>query len=370
MTGAFDAMGGCTNPRDQGACSHSVQSPKVVLTLVNRLLLLFKRIVASFQLGASGVLHIIYRSCGSENAKGRPTYYDKTLCLMSLIRAFENLDKNAAELIFLNDGPIPPDRLALMESTGEVIAHANLGMRGSMRAALAIPIQRAWDPNDLVWFAEDDYLYLPHALSDLAAAAEAYPDAAYFALYALIGLRPPYGGTATDRIPKRFPGDGLDRKLTTVNDRIWCQALSTTSTFGGRVKTIEEDRTLMHLAMMSGGAWDHTTCLMYQGYRPYPISSIFHLLRASNGLTSALRCAAVSVGLIALNGYQVARAWTGPGNRLLVAPETALITHLESVFLAEGTDWQSVAKDTRDWTTKRQSNRAGSGWSSFQTQPA
>jgi hypothetical protein len=231
-------------------------------------------------------------------------------------------------------------------------------MQGSMRAALAIPIERAWDPNDLVWFAEDDYLYLPHALSDLVAAAEAYPNAAYFALYALIGLRPPYGGTATatDRIPKRFHGHGLDQMLTTVNDRAWCQALLTTSTFGGRVKTIEEDRTLMQLAMMSGGAWDTTTCLMYQGYRPYPISSIFHLLRASTGLKSALRRAAFSVGLIALNGYQVARAWTGPGNRLLVAPETALITHLESAFLAEGTDWQSVAKDTRQWTTTRHSS--------------
>ena len=79
-------------------------------------------------------------------------------------------------MIFLNDGPIPEDRLQVMEKSGEVLARSKLGARGSMRAALDIPVVRAWPHRPLVWFAEDDYLYQPCALNDLIAAAAAYPD--------------------------------------------------------------------------------------------------------------------------------------------------------------------------------------------------
>jgi hypothetical protein len=118
--------------------------------------------MASF-LELNCVLHIISRSYAGENKKGRPDYYSKRLSLISLIQAFQQLKPGTAELIFINDGPIPEDRLTLMKASGEVLMRSKLGMRGSLQAILELPTLRPWPEDDLVWFAEDDYLYQPNA---------------------------------------------------------------------------------------------------------------------------------------------------------------------------------------------------------------
>src|SRR6266511_6323917 len=133
-----------------------------------------------------GRLQVIYRSHGRENTKGSPPYYRKLLALVSLLRAAEEA-REPVDLVFLNDGWIPPERLAIMRSAGEVVAEARLGgNEGSFRKALAIPRVRKWSDDDLVWFAEDDYLYDPRALAGLIGAAAAMPEADYLALYASI----------------------------------------------------------------------------------------------------------------------------------------------------------------------------------------
>ena len=58
------------------------------------------------------MLHVVYRSYGGENAKGRPPYYSKLLALTSMVRAAE-LAGEHVHLVFLNDGTIPADRLAV-----------------------------------------------------------------------------------------------------------------------------------------------------------------------------------------------------------------------------------------------------------------
>ena len=50
-----------------------------------------------------------------------------------------------------------------------------------------------------------------------------------------------------------------------------------------------------------------------------------------------------------LNFYQVARALKRSNRRHLVAADPALITHLETSYLARGTDWRSVAARTKQW---------------------
>lgn len=296
------------------------------------------------------MLHIVYRSYGGENQKGRPSYYSKLLALESTIRAFEELPKGAAELIFLNDGPIPGDRLRVMEASGEIIARANLGMRGSIRAGMALPAQRRWKPGDLVWFAEDDYLYLPQAFGDLLKAAELFPQAAYFGLYAQIGDRLP-NGNPTDET--RVPASWRESEVTLVNGHPWRRGLSTTSTFGARVKPLLEDRRMMDMAMESGGAFDHTTCLMYQGHMPYPMFALTEPLRSTKDAKDWLRRAAISTVRAGLNGYQAMRKVTGSSIRLLVAPEPALSTHLETAYLASGNDWEAVARSTKEWAQAR-----------------
>jgi hypothetical protein len=297
--------------------------------------------------GLERMLHIVYRSYGGENMKGRPAYYSKLIALLSLVRSFQQIRNGLAEIIFLNDGPIPADRIRVMEHMGEVVARSGLGMRGSMRSALALPSIRGWHKSDLVWFSEDDYLYLPQALDDLVVAADIYPQASYFGLYALIGARLPNGCQFEDL--NRVPRHWKNTKALAVDERDWWRALSTTSTFGGRVNAIAEDVRMMRLAMRSGGAWDHTTCLMYQGFLPYPISSFLDIVADNEGQRSWLRRLAICSARLGLNSVQLARILRRSRKKLLIAPSPALITHLETLYLATGTDWGAVAESTQKW---------------------
>ena len=191
---------------------------------------------------------------------------------------------------------------------------------------------------------EDDYLYQPRALNDLIAAAETYADASYFGLYAMIGARLPNGSPSEDRVPSEWP----DPETKLVNGHPWRRALSTTATFGARAKALVEDRSMMRLALRSGGAWDHTICLMYQGFRPYPMSSLINSLLDQTAAKSWLHRLGVFNARIGLNLYQAARAKYA-NRRRFVAADPALITHLETLYLAQGTDWRSVAASTQQW---------------------
>jgi hypothetical protein len=296
--------------------------------------------MASF-LELNCVLHIISRSYAGENKKGRPDYYSKRLSLISLIQAFQQLKPGTAELIFINDGPIPEDRLTLMKASGEVLMRSKLGMRGSLQAILELPTLRPWPEDDLVWFAEDDYLYQPNAFVDLLAAVEAFPQATYFGLYALIGMRQPNGTLFDDVL--RMPRGWSDSEVTLVNGHPWRRALSTTSTFGARVKALREDHMIMKRAMYSGGAYDHSTCLMYQGFMPYPAKSLLQSLRDGATGGGFARRAAICGVRMALNAYSMMRVLKPSRHRILVAPEPALISHLETEHMAVGTNWEALA---------------------------
>ena len=287
------------------------------------------------------MLHIISRSYGGENKKERPDYYSKRLSLLSLIKAFQQLAPGTAELIFINDGPIPEDRLELMRTSGEVIMRSNLGGLGSVTATLDLPIERGWHKDDLVWFAEDDYLYLPRALTDLVAAANAFPKASYLGLYALIGMQQPNGVLFDD--PIRMPRGWSDSEVTLVNGHPWRRALSTTSTYGVRVEALVEDYALMKVAMRSGGAWDHTIALMCQGFTPYPAKSLLQTLLGKDCRKSLPRRAAICGVRMGLNVYSIMRMLKPSRHRTLVAPEIALISHMETEHMAVGTDWRAVA---------------------------
>ena len=156
--------------------------------------------------GATG-LHVVYRSYGGENTKGRPDFYSKLLALTSFARAVATA-RRPVEVIFVNDGPIPDDRLRVMRETGEVVLLPGVGNKRSLLTALSMPAARGWPARDVVWFAEDDYLYRADAIDRLIGAADAVSAADYLALYALIGDRPPEGGRAP--FPPGDPPDPSD----------------------------------------------------------------------------------------------------------------------------------------------------------------
>ena len=291
------------------------------------------------------MLHVIYRSFGGENRKTRPAYYSKQLALVSFLRALAKVNE-AHEIIYVNDGSIPADRFEIMSHTGEIVARENRGLSGSLRDALEIAVNRNWDAGDLVWFAEDDYLYAPDAFAGLTEALCRLSDADYFALYATIGRRPPY-----DAPP--FSDEQLGCNIEAarwrgsepvmVQGHPWRIALSTTSTFGGRVAAVREDRFLMELAIRSGGAFDHTFCVISQNLRPFSWGTIARQMRAARSFQAAR-----SVALRAtLNLWRLARRGMGRRGRIWVAPDPALATHLDTAYMASGTDWAAVAHECR-----------------------
>jgi hypothetical protein len=117
-----------------------------------------------------------------------------------------------------------------MERTGEVVALPGVGNKRSLLTALALPARRNWLARDVVWFAEDDYLYSPSALDRLVGAAEP----------------------------------------VTVDGHDWHTALATPATSGARVGVIRSDRHVFVWSLATSSTWDYTASLAYQGIVPFP----------------------------------------------------------------------------------------------------
>jgi hypothetical protein len=290
-------------------------------------------------------LYVVCRSVGTENAKNRPDFYGKTLALASLIRTAGNVGV-PTRLVFVNDGPIPPDRLAMMRSTGEVLPVRCGSNRSSYRLALRLPVARGWAPGDLVWFAEDDYLYTADALPAVVAAAEKLPEADYFSVYS--GAR--FGADATRRRPTYAPLAGAGGDAVQIGAARWYRAVSSTSTFGAWVHTIGADERLLRSVPFVGGAFDHATCLAYQGYRPFALGQLGGEPLGPGRHPAAKRIAR-RVALTGLRGTLnlVALARPERDRRVLVGSDPDLATHLETGVLAPGRDWAAEARGVQQW---------------------
>jgi hypothetical protein len=297
--------------------------------------------------GATG-LHVVYRSYGGENTKGRPDFYSKLLALTSFARAVATA-RRPVEVIFVNDGPIPDDRLRVMRETGEVVLLPGVGNKRSLLTALSMPAARGWPARDVVWFAEDDYLYRADAIDRLIGAADAVSAADYLALYALIGDRPPEGGRAPSWL--NVPVDEHPVAPVTLQGHEWRAALATTATFGVRTEVIRTDRHVFAWSLATSSTWDYTASLAYHGIVPFPwrrLASEPRPIAPSPG-----RRARTLAAVPARIGVDLAALRLRRRRRLLLASDPALCTHLESAHLAQGTDWSTIAAETADWAGTR-----------------
>lgn len=292
-------------------------------------------------------LHIFLRSHGSENRKNRPDFYDKTACLASLIRAAEAVTPTP-NLVFVNDGPVPADRERLMAAAGEVV-HGEFGSnRASYRATLSLAVQRVHEDADLVWFAEDDYLYSPDAFVRLLEAAARVPEADYFSLYV---------GELTDRdVSQR--SDSAARPVHPAPDAgagqtvDWAPAVSTTSSFGVRCRQLREDLGLLRLMPYTGGAFDHTTCLTLQGRYPFTRAELVEdVLPFGHGSAKDWLRLLVRAAVRAPVGMRSLRRPSR--RRRLYGPTHDLITHLEVGAFDDLEDWGSLARSSNAWAVER-----------------
>lgn len=273
-------------------------------------------------------LHVVYRSHGGENSKGRPGWYSKLLGLRSFVRAVDRLREQRPdqplEVVFLNDGPVPADRLEVMARWGDPVTIAGGSNRSSYLQALALARRRSWGGRDLVLLVEDDYLWRPEALVSLLDAA-ADPRSAgvdYFA---------PYG--------RPVPDEG--RPVA------WGPVESTTSTFAVRVAALRQDERLLQLCAYSGGNFDYASCLTLQGRRRFSLREIVdHHAPADD--TPAWRSAARTGYLVAMRTAVDLRSFRRPSRRRrILGAEPALATHMELGWIAPG-PWEDVAATVGD----------------------
>lgn len=296
-------------------------------------------------------LRIVYRSADAENTKPRPPYYSKMLALASVLRAAAPLGTDA-EIVFVNDGEIPADRLALMAAHGTVRVVDGGSNRATFRSVVAREAALAGGPDDLVWFAEDDYLYAPDAFTTLTAAAEGFPDTDYFALYGSAAL----DVDAPGRRPVLREQHGTDGTTGAprAGSAAWYRCYATTSTFGVRGSALRADAGLLRRMPWTGGAWDRATCLALQGYRPFGLAD---LLPDPDG--SALR--GLARGLVRA-GVGASTLRRPSRRRVLRGSDPEMVWHMEihtdltrtrPSSATSAVDWNAVAVDTMFWAADR-----------------
>ncbi|GAA3242967.1 hypothetical protein GCM10017691_47450 [Pseudonocardia petroleophila] len=299
-------------------------------------------------------LRVLHRSYGGDNTKPRPPYYSKLLALAALLRAADALDV-APELVFINDGHMPQERLSVMERFGEVVSVRKGGSdTNSYREMLADENARSGDPNDLIWLAEDDYLYVPDALRQLVAGSAALPDADYFTLYGARAID--VARSRRKAVIRPEPAAEGTGQVVEVGEVAWYRAASTTSTFGITRRALNEDVRLLRHFSLTGGAWDSATCKAIQGLAPFsakhlrrdflPFREVPPALWPKSYVRGALRVASIP---LSVRSPQRRRALLGSDPELIIHmeapddPPRALSARTQKI------DWAAVATETAEW---------------------
>ena len=240
-------------------------------------------------------INFIYRaSPGHSKKESRPDYFDKKNCLVSFLKSVSKLpSNNCGTLIFLNDGDIENSLLALMNSVdSEIINLSGVGNSESLRYAHSLVLTRDWDDGDLIYFAEDDYLYRKEALQYLLNASVDINEADYFTLY-----------DHPDRYTRKDDVRNGLSKVYINRDCHWRTVESTPQSFGVRIKAFKRD------------AWIHKLGTMFNTPRGR------EMFRAVQGIGK----------------YR----WKFP-KHMLISPIPSLATHMETEFLSKNIDWQEV----------------------------
>jgi hypothetical protein len=289
-------------------------------------------------------VRVLYRYAASANLKARPPYFSKELAVASFVRAIRSTD-GRARATFVVDGSIEDSLLDVMSSAGDVVR----GSYGSNRASYGATVSMAGGlcaGEDLTWFAEDDYLYEADSLAGLLAAADAIPEAGWFAMSGptppvMLEMRRAQG--PVDVPPLARPGGVVE-----VGGRPWHRIDSTTSTFGGRTSRVVHDARLLRAVPWTGAAWDRTTCLAVQGVTPYPWAHVLDdlVVPSTPARMRALRVAWRITGRVAVNLRSMRLAAT---RGVLVAPVTPLIGHMNLPYEERPEHWGAVAAAVREW---------------------
>lgn len=295
---------------------------------------------------ANTCVHIVLRSYGGENLKNRPLYYSKLLALTSFVRAA--LRVPGSEVIFMNDGPVAPEHLALMERYGTVmpLPGGPVGMRRSYWEAVTLPDRHPeWGDDDLLVLCEDDYLFREDAFARIADAALQIGEASYFSVY---GSKPDYDAPDVRR-KYGLPHGWRAAPDRVVSGAVWFNQPGITSTFAGRVGAMRRDRGVFRHCMIPFRKrfLDHETCLIYQGYVPYRGLDVLIGLPGDfvPGVRGVVRTIFLVPFRVALNVHAACRR----ERHLLYCITPNEGTHLDVPVVSEDRDWLVEARSVVAW---------------------
>jgi hypothetical protein len=247
-------------------------------------------------------MHIttIYRTYDGDNGRSRPSYFSKLTALQSFLLAWRRIpEQNRRLIICLNTPRMPPEIERLYDQYADDVRYIaapgnTMTYRQSLRWVDEMP------RDGLVYFAEDDYLYLDYCFTEMVAAANAFPDVDYFTPYDHLDRY-------TRRDEWRF---GRPEFIRVAGQRHWRVVESTCSTYAARVSTFRGIDGLLHLGLCyTGRIRDRLAWRLVQGVGP---------------------C-----------------FWKVP-KRYLMGPVPSLATHLDVRFLAPMIDWNALAASTPD----------------------
>jgi hypothetical protein len=292
--------------------------------------------------------HLVYRSSPGSGSKRRPRFFSKQVALESALNAASRLP--GGDRIFVNDGAIPQPEAARMAGVGEVLTLKGVGNVQSYRTCLALVDARGWSDEDVVYFAEDDYLYTEDAFDRLVEAVGALPDVAYFTLYD----HPDYY-----RLPLHRRFAARHSGSVQVGDVRWRAVRSTCLTYAARVQALRTDAWAHHLCARGDVPLDFAIWSIIEGGPEYLLPRLLTPAADPNIRTLLRRHAARIVRSAAWAavdrrgsedlprplGRALSRVLSRrePGRRPLFAPQPALATHMEDGMLAPGRDWASIA---------------------------
>ncbi|WP_428235437.1 hypothetical protein [Gracilimonas sp.] len=245
-------------------------------------------------------IHFIYRSApGDSKSEARPVYFDKKHCLISFIHSVQALpDKNRGDLIFLNDGNIDSSIIEIMETVNSSIETLEgVGNSPSLRFAHHLVLKSNWPEEDLVYFAEDDYLYRNEAFQYMLHAAEDISEAHYFTLY-----DHPDRYTRNDDV-----NDGLS-KILKSRDLHWRTVESTCQSYGVRLQSFKKDWWIHKIGTSLGTPRGREMFRAVQGIGKY--------------------------------------FWKYPKHPV-ISPIPSYATHMEKKFMAANIDWARVAQKSQ-----------------------
>jgi hypothetical protein len=302
--------------------------------------------------GATAVVHVLYRYTESVGRKPRPDYFSKELALRSFVQALQPV-RDDVTVTFLVDGRVSAEVGALMDAAGEV----RRGHWNSNRASYAAQLRLATGLQaDVIWFAEDDYLYAPHALRALVTAVRELPRVSWFALSGPTPLERLELRRAQSAVPLPRSKRWREGARAIDGSAQWRRIDSTTSTFGGRPHAIRRDRWLLRLCPWSGAAWDRTTCLALQGATPYPWRYLFSdLLPPST--PRRRRSARVAWRIVTRIAVNLAARTRRPHREVLVAPTVPLVGHMDLPYENDPERWHALAAGVATRSKSRDSNR-------------